>query len=122
LSTEAWLASVSSKCSTKSWQEIYCVSSNPRTLPDTIKIFVNIYIFRASSVFNTEIAKDTRFTDAKSVRGNQQLLMDLIENGKIDMKKLNSMKKNQLNDALVSIGFDKGEVKRLIILLNMLNH
>ena len=43
--------------------------------------------------------------------------MDLIENGKIDMKKLNSLKKDQLNDALLSIGFDKGEVKRLILLI-----
>ena len=68
-------------------------------------------------MFNTELKKDTRFTDAKSVQGNQQLLMDLIENGKIDMKKLNSLKKDQLNDALLSIGFDKGEVKRLILLV-----
>ena len=40
--------------------------------------------------------------------------MDLIENGKIDMKKLNSLKKDH---ALLSIGFDKGEVKRLILLI-----
>ena len=30
---------------------------------------------RADKVYNTEQDKNTRFTEAKSVRGNQQLLM-----------------------------------------------
>ena len=38
--------------------------------------------------------------------------MDLIENDKIDMKKLNSFKKEQLNKALLAIGFNKGQIKR----------
>ena len=63
-------------------------------------------------MYNTEAAKDTRFTDAKAVVGNQQLLMDAIANGKIDMKKLNSMKKAELNKALLSVGFEKGEISR----------
>ena len=67
---------------------------------------------RGSHNYNTELKKDTRFTDAKSVQGNQQLLMDQIENGNIDMKKLNSMKKEDLNRALLSIGFEKGVINR----------
>ena len=93
-----------------------CADTGART-PIGVSGILTVHISRASSVFNTELKKDTRFTDAKSVQGNQQLLMDLIENGKIDMKKLNSLKKDQLNDALLSIGFDKGEVKRLILLI-----
>ena len=64
-------------------------------------------------MFNTEQSKDTRFTDAKSVRGNQQLLMDEIENGNVNIKQLNSLKKQQLNKILLSIGFEKGELSRL---------
>ena len=66
---------------------------------------------RASSVFNTELKKDTRFTDAKSVQGNQQMLMELIENRGVDMKTLNSLKKEELNRVLLSIGFEKGDIK-----------
>ena len=72
-----------------------------------------MYNLRGDCIYNTVLKKDTRFTDAKSVRGNQQLLMDQIENGNIDVKMLNSLKKDQLNRALLSIGFEKGELSRL---------
>ena len=67
---------------------------------------------RADQVYNTEQDKNTRFTEAKSVRGNQQLLMNEIEKGKVDMKRLNSLKKQQLDNILLSIGFEKGELSR----------
>ena len=63
-------------------------------------------------MFNTELKKDTRFTDAKALQGNQQLLMDMIENGAVDMKSLNALKKEELNKILFSIGFDKGDLRR----------
>lgn len=63
-------------------------------------------------MFNTELKKDTRFTDAKALQGNQQLLMDMIENGAVDMKSLNALKKEELNKILLSIGFDKGDLRR----------
>ena len=69
--------------------------------------------YRADKVHNTELDKDTRFTEAKFVRGNQQMLMDELENGNIDLKHLNSLKKDQLNKILISIGFEKGELSRL---------
>ena len=78
--------------------------------------FTVLHILRASSIYNTELKKDTRFTDAKSVQGNQQLLMDEIANKKIDMKNLNSLKKEQLNQALLSIGFEKGDIKRFLLI------
>ena len=87
----------------------------------------SFFSFRSDLVYNTEQAKDTRFTDAKSLRGNQQLLMDEIENGNINIKKLNSLKKEQLNNVLLSIGFEKGELSRLCfiiiicIIMNSLN-
>ena len=40
--------------------------------------------------------------------------MDQIEKGNIDIKKINSMKKEELNRALLSIGFEKGEVNRYV--------
>ena len=77
----------------------------------------SFFSFRSDLVYNTEQAKDTRFTDAKSLRGNQQLLMDEIENGNINIKKLNSLKKEQLNNVLLSIGFEKGELSRLCCII-----
>ena len=38
-------------------------------------------------MFNTELKKDTRFTDAKALQGNQQLLMEMIESGSLDMSR-----------------------------------
>ena len=63
-------------------------------------------------MFNTELKKDTRFTDAKALQGNQQLLMDMIENGAVDIKSLNALKKEELNKILLSIGLDKGDLRR----------
>lgn len=69
---------------------------------------------RADKIYNTEQKKDTRFTDAKAVRGNQQLLMDQIENETVNIKTLNSLKKDQLNRVLLSIGFEKAELSRSV--------
>ena len=63
-------------------------------------------------MFNTELKKDTRFTDAKALQGNQQLLMEMIESGSVDIRSLNSLKKEELNKILLSIGFDKGDIRR----------
>ena len=63
-------------------------------------------------MFNTELKKDTRFTDAKALQGNQQLLMEMIESGSLDMRRLNSLKKEELDKILLSIGFDKGDIRR----------
>lgn len=43
--------------------------------------------------------------------------MDEIENGNINIKKLNSLKKEQLNNVLLSIGFEKGELSRLCCII-----
>ena len=69
---------------------------------------------RADKIYNTEQEKDTRFTDAKAVRGNQQLLMDQIEIETVNIKTLNSLKKDQLNRVLLSIGFEKAELSRSV--------
>ena len=63
-------------------------------------------------MFNTELKKDTRFTDAKALQGNQQLLMEIIESGSLVMRGLNSLKKEELDKILLSIGFDKGDIRR----------
>ena len=73
-------------------------------------------MWRGKLIYNTELKKDTRFTDAKSVQGNQELLMDAIENGQIDIKSLNKMSKKALNQALLVIGFEKGEISRFLSL------
>ena len=68
---------------------------------------------RSTTVHSTEFLKDTRFTDAKVIEGNQQLLMQELEIGNIKMEELNKIKAKELTKILFSIGFDKPQVSRL---------
>jgi hypothetical protein len=53
-----------------------------------------------------------RFTDAKVLLGNQQLLMQLINTGELKMDKLNSYKAKELNQILHKIGVLKKDTKK----------
>ena len=81
-------------------------------------------------MYNTEGQKDSRFIDAKVVLGSQQLLIKVytysfvihknkyflpwqaLKERKFKMKDLESMKTIQLNDLLLSIGFDKSDISK----------
>ena len=53
-----------------------------------------------------------RFTDAKSILGSQQLLMNLIANGELNMKELNSLSLQRLKSVMVSAGFEAGDINK----------
>ena len=54
-----------------------------------------------------------RFTDAKTILGSQQLLMNLIANKKLDMKELNSFSLDKLKSVMLSAGFEKCDINQL---------
>ena len=54
----------------------------------------------------------SRFTDAKVLVGNQQLLMQMINKRQIDMKCLNNYSAKELNDFLKRIGVGKTEINK----------
>ena len=62
---------------------------------------------RNHTVYNTEMLKDTRFTDAKVLEGNQQLFIQELELGNIKMENLNTLKTKDLVAVLLSIEFLK---------------
>ena len=55
----------------------------------------------------------SRFTDAKVLLGNQQLLMQLINKRELDKEKLNKFTTTQLTAILKKIGVEKSELKKL---------
>ena len=79
-------------------------------------------------MYNTELLKDTRyfvfgivntcgmdisrFTDAKVLLGNQQLLMQLITKRELNIEKLNDYTTTQLTGILKKIGVEKSELKK----------
>ena len=68
--------------------------------------------YRNHTVFNTEHEKQTRFTEAKNVRGNQSLLLHEIETGSVEISSLNKQNGKKLSDILLSIGFTNQECKK----------
>ena len=48
------------------------------------------------------------------------MLMELIANGDLDMKNLNKLKKEQLNQTLLTIGLEKGEIGRFFVFSNVI--
>ena len=46
--------------------------------------------------------------------------MELIANGDLDMKNLNKLKKEQLNQILLTIGLEKGEISRFFVFSNVI--
>ena len=79
-------------------------------------------------MYNTELLKDTRyflfgilntcdmeisrFTDAKVLLGNQQLLMQLINKRELNIEKLKDYTTTQLTGILKKIGVEKSELKK----------
>ena len=54
----------------------------------------------------------SRFTDAKVLLGNQQLLMQLINKRELNIEKLKDYTTTQLTGILKKIGVDKSELKK----------
>ena len=54
----------------------------------------------------------SRFTDAKVLLGNQQLLMQLITKRELNIEKLNDYTTTQLTGILKKIGVEKSELKK----------
>ena len=84
--------------------------------------------YRGEFVYNTEILKDTRskhrfmklflfllfrFTEATSILGSQQLLMNLIATKKLNMKDLNTFSLDKLKSIMLSAGFEKCQINQL---------
>ena len=53
-----------------------------------------------------------RFTDAKVLLGNQQLLMQLMNKGELKIDRLNDYKAKELNQILHKIGVLKKDTKK----------
>ena len=68
---------------------------------------------RNHTVYNTEMLKDTRFTDAKVLEGNQQLFIQELELGNIKMENLNTLKTKELVAVLLSIGFENNQISKM---------
>ena len=54
----------------------------------------------------------SRFTDAKVLLGNQQLLMQLINKRELNIEKLKDYTTTQLTGILKKIGVEKSELKK----------
>ena len=53
-----------------------------------------------------------RFTDAKSILGSQQLLMNHIATGQLNMRDLNSLSFEKLKETMVAIGFEECDITK----------
>ena len=53
-----------------------------------------------------------RFTDAKILLGNQQLLMQQINNGELNIEGLNDYNSKELTEILKKIGVEKSEIRK----------
>jgi hypothetical protein len=53
-----------------------------------------------------------RFTDAKSILGSQQLLMNHIATGQLNMRVLNSLSFDKLKATMLSIGFEECDITK----------
>ena len=63
-------------------------------------------------VLSQKLGITTRFTDAKILMGNQQLLMKLISNGELDMESLNDYPAKKLDEILEKVGIDRGDRRK----------
>jgi len=74
--------------------------------------------YRGTKLYNTETKKDTTYLEAKVLKGEQQLLSDLLENGDFHLSELddhstNKAKAGRLNDVLKKAGFCDFDISQL---------
>ena len=89
-------------------QQFVCNVSN--TPPFLLKAY------RGETIYNTETQKNTRFLEAKTIRGEQQLLIDMIEEGQFKISDISddSQKSTQsLNRMLCGMGFTSKDIKSM---------
>ena len=53
-----------------------------------------------------------RFTDAKSILGSQQLLMNFIATDQLHMRDLNSLSFDKLKETMLAIGFEESDITK----------
>ena len=91
-------------------QQFVCNISN--TPPFLLKAY------RGNTIYNTETQKNTRFLEAKSIRGEQQLLIDMIEQGKFSLDDLSDDNPHRANKQTLAtlmrgMGFTIKEIKSM---------
>ena len=57
-----------------------------------------------------------RFTDCKVLLGNQQLLMQLINEGELDIEDLDSYSSKELTTFLSRIGVERKEIRKYVFI------
>ena len=68
------------------------------------------------TLHNTETHKDMKYVEAKLIQGEQQLLFEMLENGKFSMNEISKDSKisdKKLDQLMLEMGFKTHEIRAL---------